>query len=161
MKTSALLFAVSLLVTACTTVPPQPGDALLLEADAKLIAQDYNGALAAYAGFVTATPAHPQAARVWALQTALERMISSESALSRVQRTSELARRESAERQAETERLRSETERLRSETGRLRSETERLRPETERLRSEITKLRADLERLRNIDLQLIHPETKK
>ena len=147
MKTSALLFAVSLLVTACTTVPPQPGDALLLEADAKLIAQDYNGALAAYAGFVTATPAHPQGARVRALQTALERMISSESELSRAQRTGELARRESSERQAETERL--------------RSEAERLRAETERLRSEITKLRADLERLRNIDLQLIRPETKK
>lgn len=147
MKGLALLFAVAVLLMACTTVLPEATDTLLVEADAKLIAHDYNGALAAYAEFVSATPAHPQAARVRALQTALERMISSESALSRVQRTSELARRESAERQAET--------------GRLRSETERLRPETERLRSEITKLRADLERLRNIDLQLIHPETKK
>ncbi len=147
MKGLALLFAVTLLVTACTTVPPQPGDALLLEADAKLIAHDYNGALAAYAEFVTATPAHPQAARVRALQAALERMISFEYELSLAQRTGELARREASERQAETERLRSETERLRSES--------------ERLRSEITKLRADLERLRNIDLQLIRPEVKK
>ena len=154
MKGLALLFAVAVLVMACTTAPPQPADTLLLEADAKLIAQDYHAALAAYAEFVTATPAHPQAARVRAMQAALERMISFEYELSLAQRTGELARREASERQAETGRLRSETERL-------RPETERLRSETERLRSEITKLRADLERLRNIDLQLIHPETKK
>ena len=147
MRGPALFFAVALLVAACATVPPDPADALLVEADAKLIAQDYKGALVAYAAFATATPAHPQFARVRATQAALERMISFEYELARAQRTSELARRESSERQAETERLRSETERLRSET--------------ERLRSEVTKLRADLERLRNIDLQLIRPEAKK
>lgn len=133
MKGAALLFAVALLVTACTTVPPEPTGALLVEADAKLIAQDYSAALASYAEFVTATPEHPQAARVRATQTALERMISFEYELSRAQRTSELTRREVSERQAETERL----------------------------KSEVTKLRADLERLRNIDLQLIRPETRK
>lgn len=137
MKGSALLFAVALLVAGCTTVPPDSPvtatGALLVEADAKLIAQDYSGALASYAEFVTATPEHPQAARVRATQTALERMISFEYELSRAQRTSELTRREVSERQAETERL----------------------------KSEVTKLRADLERLRNIDLQLIRPETRK
>ena len=133
MRGPAQFFAVSLLVAACAAVPPDPADALLVEADAKLIAQDYKGALVAYGAFASATPAHPQFARVRATQAALERMISFENELSRTQRTSELARRESSDRLAETERL----------------------------RSEVTKLRADLERLRNIDLQLIRPEAKK
>ena len=141
MKVTVLLFALALLVTACTTAPPaEPAAAVLAEADAKLIAQQYQDALAAYAGFVAAAPEHPQAARVRATQAVLERMIAFESEQARTQRTTELTRRESSERQAESERLRSETERL---------------------RSEVTKLRADLERLRTIDLQLIRPETKK
>jgi hypothetical protein len=106
---------------------------LLVEADAKLIAQDYNGALNSYTAFVTATPRHSQAARARAMQAALERMISFEYELSRVQRSNELARRELSDRQAESERL----------------------------KSEVTKLRADLDRLRNIDLQPIRPEVKK
>ena len=141
MKGLAQCFTVALLVSACVAVPQEPAaDALLVEADALLIAQNYKGALVAYAAFATATPAHPQSARVRATHAALERMVAFEFELTRAQRTSELARRESSDRQAESERLRSETERL---------------------RSEVTKLRADLERLRTIDLQQIRPEVKK
>jgi hypothetical protein len=149
MKGSTLLFGVVLFGAGCTTVPPDPlatdtvaapapvrapaTEALLAEADGKLIAQDYKGALTAYAQFLTAAPDHPQAARIRATQTALERMLSFELELTLAQRTGALARREVSDRQTETERL----------------------------KSEVTKLRADLERLRSIDLQAVRPETKK
>ena len=154
MKRPGLLFAVALLLAGCAAAPPEPADAplvkadallvkadaLLVTADAKLIAQDYRGALGSYGEFVTAAPEHPQAARVRATQTALERMIALELELSSVQQTGELTRRAVSDRQTESERLRSESERL---------------------KSEVTKLRADLERLRNIDLQTVRPENKK
>ena len=114
--------------TAPTTPPPAKEDTsreLLNQADARLAAEDYKGAISSYSAFVTATAEHPQADRARATQKALERLIAAQAAIVRAQQTGDAARRELTERQAETDRL----------------------------KGEVAKLRADLERLRNIDLQ--------
>ena len=103
--------------------PPQVSP-LLVEADSKLAAEDYPGAITAYATFVTTNPQHPQARRAQATQKALERLAAAQAAMARTQQGTDAARRELADKQAEADRL----------------------------RGEVTKLRADLERLRSIDL---------
>jgi TolA-binding protein len=100
-----------------------------------LVAEDYSGALALYAGFVQAHPEDTQAARARATRTALERLLSSQAELDRLRRSDELPRlkRDLSERQSEVDRL----------------------------KAEMAKLRADLERLRNIDLQELRAGPKK
>jgi hypothetical protein len=125
------------LCAGCAAVDPQaesvPAQAsvpeaedLLAQADARMIAEDYRGAITSYAAFATAQPDHAQAGRALAAQKALARLVASEAAVNRAQQGSDATRRELTERQAETDRL----------------------------KAEIAKLRADLERLRSIDLQL-------
>ena len=117
---------VVLALAGCATTPEEDASGNLLEqADAKLVAEDYAGAIASYSEFVTAMPEHPQAARARATQAALEQLVATRTAIARAQQTTDAARREATERQAEAERL----------------------------KGEVAKLRADLERLRNIDLQ--------
>ena len=110
---------------ATSSVDEDAGSKLLTEADAKLAAADYTGAIDAYSQFVTAMGEHPQAARARATQAALERLVAAQAAIARAQQTGDAARRELTERQAETDRL----------------------------KGEVAKLRSDLERLRNIDLK--------
>lgn len=125
MKSSALA-AIALLCVACAgPTLEQEASALLAQADTKLSAEDYSGAIALYAQFATANPDHDQAVRAQATQKALERLLSYQAEMIRGQKGSETARREAGDRQAEADRL----------------------------RGEVAKLRADLERLRNIDLQ--------
>ena len=111
----------------CATSPvdEDASSKLLNEADAKLVAADYAGAIEAYSQFVTTKGGHPQVARARATQSALERLVAAQAAMARAQQTGDAARRELTERQAETERL----------------------------KGEVAKLRSDLERLRNIDLK--------
>lgn len=97
---------------------------LLTEADTKLTAADYAGAITSYTAFVSAHPDHPHAARARATQKALEKLIAAQVAMQRTQQGTDATRRELSEKIAESERL----------------------------RGEIAKLRADLERLRSIDL---------
>ena len=125
----ALLIA--LLCASCAGVSlDEQAEALLVQADTKMSAEDYSGATALYAEFATGNPDHAQAARARATQKALDRMLSYQAEMIRSQRGSETARRELGERQAEADRL----------------------------RGEVAKLRADLERLRNIDLQPLRPK---
>lgn len=129
MKPLIFLFLATLLCAGCATVD-EPAERLLSQADAKLIAEDYSGAIASYAEFAAAQPGHAQAARARATQKALESLaasqVAAQAAINRAQQGSDSTRRELGERQAETDRL----------------------------KGEVAKLRADLERLRNIDLQL-------
>jgi hypothetical protein len=129
MKPLAFFFITALLCAGCAAVDER-AESLLSQADAKLIAEDYSGAIASYAEFAAAQPDHAQAARARATQKALESLaasqVASQAAINRAQQGSDAARRELTERQGETDRL----------------------------KAEIAKLRADLERLRNIDLQL-------
>lgn len=129
MTLAALIVAMAL--GACAR-PEVPGAKILAEADGKLVAEDYNGAIASYTAFVAGAPEHPQLKRAEATQKALQRLVAAQaataaaqSAASRTQQGSDATRRELAEKQAEADRL----------------------------RVEVTKLRADLERLRSIDLQ--------
>ncbi len=126
MKPSALSFMAVLLCAGCAAVD-EGLESPLTDADAKLIAEDYSGAISSYADFAAAQPDHPQAARARATEKALARLVASQAAINRAQQGSDATRREVTERQAETDRL----------------------------KAEIAKLRADLERLRNIDLQLL------
>jgi hypothetical protein len=128
MRSILLMAFVMLALGGCATpasVDEDAGSKLLNEADAKLAAADYTGAIDSYSQFVTAMGEHPQAARARATQAALERLVAAQAGIARAQQTSDAARREVTERQAETERL----------------------------KSEVAKLRSDLERLRNIDLK--------
>ena len=128
MRSPLLIALVTLALAGCETTPPVEDDAgsqLLTQADAKLVARDYEGAISSYSEFVTAMAEHPQAARARATQAALERLVAAQAAIARGQQTGDAARRELTERQAETDRL----------------------------KGEVAKLRADLERLRSIDLQ--------
>ena len=128
MKTLLALVAVACALCACGTAPPveKEGAAkLLIQADAKLAAEDYTGAISSYNEFATAVPEHPQTGRARATQKALERLVAAQAAMTRTQQSTDASRRELTEKQAEADRL----------------------------RSEVAKLRADLERLRNIDLQ--------
>ena len=113
----------ALALSAC--VAPEPAvPKLLAEADTKLAAEDYTGAVTSYAAFLSANPEHPQASRVRATQKVLERLAAAQAAMTRTQQGTDANRKELAEKAAEAERL----------------------------RGEVVKLRADLERLRSIDL---------
>jgi hypothetical protein len=112
-------------LAACVATPEEvPGGKLLAEADSKLAAEDYTGAISSYSAFVTASPQHTESARARATQKALERLLAAQTGMGRAQQGTDATRRELAEKQAEADRL----------------------------RGEVTKLRADLERLRSIDL---------
>ena len=128
MRSPLLIALVMLTLAGCGTMLSVGDDAsnrLLNQADAKLAAEDYKGAISSYSEFVTAMAEHPQAPRARATQAALERLVAAQAAIARAQQTGDAARRELTERQAETDRL----------------------------KGEVAKLRADLERLRSIDLQ--------
>jgi len=129
MKSLFVALVVAVLCAGCTLLASAPSRSLLEEADAKLGAADYKAASASYGEFVKADPGNAQAARARATQTALDRLLDSQTELDRVKRNDELPRlrRELAERQSEVDRLKAES----------------------------AKLRADLERLRNIDLQTL------
>ena len=124
-----------MLSAGCASLPPEPAKApaktpaktLLDQADARMTAEDYSGALVLYAQFVQADPDNAQAARARATRTALDRLLASQTELDRVKQDDELPR--------------------------LRRELLERHSEADRLKAEIAKLRADLERLRNIDLQ--------
>lgn len=121
--------ACALLLASCVAPPPAapPAPAVnqaLADADAKLASEDYRGAITSYTSFVAAHPEHPEVQRARATQKALEKLVAAQVALSRTQQGSDAARKELADKIAESERL----------------------------RGEVVKLRADLERLRSIDL---------
>jgi hypothetical protein len=139
MKSLTLILMTGMLSAGCASLSPEPAKApaqtpaqtpaetLLEQADARMTAEDYSGALALYAQFVTADPDNAQVARARATQTALDRLLASQTELDRVKQNDELPR--------------------------LRRELLERRSEVDRLKTEIAKLRADLERLRNIDLE--------
>lgn len=129
MRTLPVLLMVAVLCMGCP-VPsrsPESTDSLLTQADAKMAAEDYSSAQTLYGDFVGANPDDAQAGRARAIRAALDRLLSSQSELGRVQRGEELVR--------------------------LRRELSDRQSEVDRLKAEVTKLRADLERLRNIDLK--------
>ena len=131
MKSMTAILMTGMLSAGCASLSPEPAKApaktLLEQADARMTAEDYSGALALYAQFVKADPDNAQAARARATQTALDRLLASQTELDRMKQDDELPR--------------------------LRRELLERRSEADRLKAEIAKLRADLERLRNIDLQ--------
>ena len=131
MKSSTIVFTAVLLAAGCAATDER-AENLLAQGDARMIAEDYSSAIAAYVQFVAAQPDHAQAARASATLKVLERLTASQAAIGRAQKGSDATRRELAERQAESDRAKAESDRL---------------------RSEVAKLRADLERLRNIDLK--------
>ena len=115
---------------ACCVAPSQPANApqarraanlALTEADAKLVADDYTGAITSYNAFVSENPEHPQAARARATQKALEKLAAAQAALTRTQQGTDTTRRELSEKVAESERLRGEVAKLRADLDRLRS----------------------------------------
>ena len=128
------VIAAVLAFAGCRAFTPEPARATLDQADAKIVAADYSGAQALYAEFVNANPDSPQAARARAMQTVLDRLLSSQAELDRARRSDEIPR--------------------------LRRELSERQNEAERLKSEISKLRSDIERLRSIDLQTL-PGPKK
>lgn len=135
MKSMTVILMTGMLSAGCASLSPEPAKApakapaktLLEQADARMAAEDYTGALALYGQFVKADPDNAQAARARATQTALDRLLASQTELDRMKQDDELPR--------------------------LRRELLERRSEADRLKAEIAKLRADLERLRNIDLQ--------
>ena len=135
MKPLSVMLMLGMLCTGCASLPPEPAKTLLDQADAMLVAEDYGGALALYAGFVQAHPDDTQAARARATRTALERLLSSQAELDRLRRSDELPR--------------------------LRRDLSDRQSEVDRLKAEMAKLRADIERLRNIDLQELRAGPKK
>lgn len=132
----AIVLLAGMLCSGCASMAPSPKSArnTLDQADARMAAADYSGAQALYAEFVNANPASPQAARARAIQAALDRLLSAQTELDRLNRSAEVPR--------------------------LRRELAERHGEVERLKSENAKLRADLERLRNIDLETL-PGAKK
>lgn len=131
MKSMTVILMTGMLSAGCASLSPEPAKApaktLLEQADARMTVEDYSGALALYAQFVKADPDNAQAARARATQTALDRLLASQTELDRMKQDDELPR--------------------------VRRELLERRSEADRLKAEIAKLRADLERLRNIDLQ--------
>jgi hypothetical protein len=111
-----------------------PAKVTLDQADAKLTAADYAGAQVLYAAFVNADPGNSQAPRARAMQTVLDRLLSTESELDRIKKS--------------------------DEAPRLRREVGERTGEVDRLKGEVVKLRAALERLRTIDLETL-PGTKR
>lgn len=135
MKPLAVMLMLGMLCTGCASLSPEPAKTLLGQADAMMMAEDYGGALALYAGFVQAHPDDTQAARARATRTALDRLLTSQAELDRLRRSDELPR--------------------------LRRDLSDRLSEVDRLKAEMAKLRADLERLRNIDLQELRAGPKK
>ena len=123
------ILVTGMLSAGCASVSPDaakaPAKTLLEQADARLTAEDYSGALALYAQFAKANPDNAQAARARATQTALDRLLASQSELERVKQNDELPR--------------------------LRREVSERRSEVDRLKAEVAMLRADLERVRNVE----------
>ena len=136
MKPLFVVVMAGMLSAGCASIAPSPAPTKpsLDQADAKMAAADYSGAQALYAEFVNANPGNPQADRARAIQIALDRLLSSQTELDRLNRSEEIPR--------------------------LRREIAERRGEVERLKAENAKLRADLDRLRNIDLQTL-PGAKK
>lgn len=131
-----MIFMVGVLCAGCAVTPsPEAGKTLLGRADAKMAAEDYGGALALYAEFITVNPDDAQADRARATRTALDHLLASQAELDRMQRGEELAR--------------------------LRRELSDRQSDVDRLKTEVAKLRADLDRLRNIDLDQLRPGSKK
>lgn len=129
MRKLCVIVMTAVLYAGCATSPDQEPErrlSLLEQADAKLAAPDYRGAVSLYSQFLTANPSDPQVPRARATMAALDRLLVVQTELARVQQQ-DLPRmqREHTDRQAETERL----------------------------RGEVAKLKADMERLRNIDLK--------
>ena len=121
---SAILMAGMLCAGCASTL--EPARTLLGQADARLAAQDYRGAVALYSEFLKTGLQDPQAARARATQAALERLLALQTELERVQQ---------------------------GELPRLQRELADRQNEADRLKGEVAKLRADIERLRNIDLK--------
>jgi hypothetical protein len=133
MKLLCVIFIAGMACTGCALFHA-PAKVTLDEADAKLTAADYAGAQVLYAAFVKADPGNSQAPRARAMQTVLDRLLSTESELDRIKKS--------------------------DEAPRLRREVGERTGEVDRLKGEIVKLRADLERLRTIDLETL-PGTKR
>ena len=135
MRPLSVMLMLGMLCTGCASLSPEPSKTLLDQADAMLVAEDYGGALALYAGFVQAHPDDTQAARARATRTTLERLLTSQAELDRLRRSDELPR--------------------------LRRDLSDRQSEVDRLKAEMARLRADLGRLRNIDLQELRAGPKK
>ena len=126
MKLLSVIFIAAVACSGCALFGG-PARETLEQADAKLASADYAGAQVLYAAFINADPGNSQVPRVRAMQTALDRLLSTESELDRVKKS--------------------------DETPRLRREISERQGELDRLKGEVAKLRADLERVRTIELQ--------
>ena len=134
MKRLLLILGVLILCAGCESLgPAAPAQSPLDEADAKLAAQDYRGAIAGYEEFLKATPQDRQAGRARATQTALTRLVATQT----------------------------EVERLRQAEGPRQRDLSERQNEVDRLKSEVAKLRTDLERLRQIDLKELKQAPRK
>lgn len=133
MKPLCAIFIAGMACTGCALFHG-PAKVTLDQADAKLTAADYAGAQVLYAAFVNADPGNSQAPRARAMQTVLDRLLSTESELDRIKKS--------------------------DEAPRLRREVGERTGEVDRLKAEVVKLRAALERLRTIDLETL-PGTKR
>ena len=124
------LFAMVVIGMACVgcALLPSPAKELLDQADTKLAAEDYSGALTLYTELIDGYPNDEQAARARAIRTALERLRGTQTELSRLKSQSD-------------------------ELPKVRRDLSDRQSEVNQLRAEMAKLKADLERLRNIDLQ--------
>lgn len=114
MKPLAVMLMLGMLCTGCASLSPEPAKTLLGQADAMMMAEDYGGALALYAGFVQAHPDDTQAARARATRTALDRLLTSQAELDRL-------RRDLSDRLSEVDRLKAEMAKLRADLERLRN----------------------------------------
>ena len=128
MKLLCVIFIAGMACTGCALFHG-PAKVTLDQADAKLTAADYAGAQVLYAAFVNADPGNSQAPRARAMQTVLDRLLSTESELDRIKKS--------------------------DEAPRLRREVGERTGEVDRLKGEVVKLRAALERLRTIDLETL------
>ena len=133
MKLLLVILTALMLCAGCESLAPAPAQSPLDQADAKLTAQDYRGAIAGYDEFLQAAPQDPQAARARATQAALSRLVATQSEVDRLRQAEAPRQRDLADRQAEVDRL----------------------------RNEVAKLRADLERLRQIDLNELKQAPRK
>ena len=125
MKSLHAFVMTGLLCAGCASSPEQELTPLE-QADAKLAAREYRGAITLYSQFLIASPKDPQVARARATMAALDSLLVAQTELERVQQ---------------------------SELPRLQRELADRQNDTDRLRGEVAKLRADMERLRNIDLK--------
>jgi 2-oxoglutarate dehydrogenase E2 component (dihydrolipoamide succinyltransferase) len=112
---------------------------LLTRAESLLVAEDYRGANESYAAFLLASPDDGAAARARATRAALDRLLSAQAEIQRLQR-------EAADTQAEVQRLK------RDATAR-DTELTRVKKDLAAQAAEIERLKADLERLKSIDLR--------